>query len=350
MGNCCTSVENKNFELSDDRSFIIRDFDYIISTINPFFSYNLRMIEEVERRFFLENVSLFEFIDIWLTGFLNLQVKKTYIYCKQDLDKLFNDEQVSEIVFLNLLLLILSPSQNSYFKKEYICYLIINKYFSKDIKNFTLLINSVSELISICVKISISFIFVFFIFDTENVDDLKELFISSSISINNGGYSISNNLIKHNSSYKLNIDNGAEISTIDREKSFNNLTNYNNKFNNEDECFYSKNEVKVLFFDKNKPFFNIESDKEISIFPHSNFIKNMNTLSLHFFKVISMNYGIKTHSSYEKYIDFITGYSLKKLLFKQTDFSKIQEEEIKLIVQDIIDILNVWKLFDLMFK
>lgn len=328
MGTCCQCERDTGInEISIDKNAITKDFDYIVTSLNPFYSYNLRIIEEIERRFFLESLPLMDFIDLWLTGFLNCQVKKTFLFCKQDLDKLFNDERVSEIVFLNLLLLTLSSSTNARFKKEYVCYMIINKYCSKDIKNFTLLINSVIDLISICVKISICFVFLFFVFDYEHLDDLKELFAF------NDSQSLSNQKTIFNNA-QVNNENGAVSS----------------KAKDNDHFTLNNSECKVLNFDRNRPFYSIEVDTEISIYPYSAAVKNLNILCNNLFSIISNIYSVRVHSHFEKYKDYIAGYSLKKLLYRQSDFSKIQEEEIKSIVQDIIEIISVWKLFDLMFR
>lgn len=309
MGNCCQAEDKSNFDLNFDKDALFKDFDYISSTLNPFYSYNLKMIEDIERRFFLENIPLIDFIDIWLTGFLNAQVKKTYNFCKQDLDNLFTEEGVSDIVFLNLLLLVLSPSHNGYFKKEYICYLIIDNYIAKDSKNFTLLINSVVTLISICVKISVCFIYVFLIFDSDCIEDLKELFEYST---------------KHNS---LTDENG--VVDIQKKTTMNSIS-------------------KTLNFDKNKPYFTIDNDIKHSFNNSTN--KNLDTICKVIFHIIGSNYAVKTHSTYDKYIDYISGFCLQKLFFNKADFSNIQEHEIKNIIQDIVEIISAWKLFELIVK
>eukprot|EP00340_Litonotus_pictus_P005823 CAMPEP_0170521476 /NCGR_PEP_ID=MMETSP0209-20121228/6832_1 /TAXON_ID=665100 ORGANISM="Litonotus pictus, Strain P1" /NCGR_SAMPLE_ID=MMETSP0209 /ASSEMBLY_ACC=CAM_ASM_000301 /LENGTH=135 /DNA_ID=CAMNT_0010808363 /DNA_START=614 /DNA_END=1018 /DNA_ORIENTATION=+ len=116
------------------------------------------------------------------------------------------------------------------------------------------------------------------------------------------------------------------------------------EFNNEEEVHIEKEkkivkniEDKILIFDKSEPYFTVETDPQSLIFPMSAFVRNLNTVSRQLFYVFNSNYGLRTHSSFEKYLDCVAGYALKKLLFRKSDFSKIQEEEIKSIVQDIIE-------------
>lgn len=307
--NCCNNNERKDEIITDKvKVTIIKDFNMIVTTLNPFYFFNYSIIEDIEKRFTENELSLNDFIDVWKGGFLNNQIKYTFQYCSENLKKLFDDEKMISFIFLDIMMLILSPSTSSYRKKEEIVNFIINRKQTED--NYSKLISTVMELVTICVKISFSFIFLFLVFTKNDIDLVKELFEYN---------------IKDNNS---NFPNGEETFTT--------------KIQNNKKMLVF-NDFKPLFIDRDKDSFNMFNFK-------NNFVENMEILKENFFKIITFKYKISTHSNYTKYFDYIVAYSMRKLFFNKTNFTDVKDDELKSIIHDIIEILDIWKLFELMFK
>lgn len=302
--NCCNNSDRKDEIITDKvKVTIIKDFNTIVTTLNPFYFYNYSIIEDIEKRFLENDLSFNEFIDVWKGGFLNNQIKYAYLYCLDNLKKLFDDEKMISLIFLDIMMLILSPSSSSYRKKEEIVNFIMNRKQTED--NYAKIISTVTELVTICLKISFSFIFLFFVFSKNEIDQVKELF-------------------EYNKSI---YPNGEETFT--------------NKVQNKKLLIF--NELVPLFIERDKDSFNIFNFK-------NSFIENMEILKDNFFRFIVKKYKITTHSNYTKYFDYITAYSMRKLFFNKSNFTDVKDNELKSIIHDIIEILDIWKLFELIFK
>ena len=63
--NCCNNNERKDEIITDKvKVTIIKDFNMIVTTLNPFYFYNYSIIEDIEKRFTENELILNDFIDV----------------------------------------------------------------------------------------------------------------------------------------------------------------------------------------------------------------------------------------------------------------------------------------------
>lgn len=289
MGNCCKKdFSNHDFNL--DKENIIKEFDEINKSFNPFYYYTLNMIERQEQKFISSGKSIKDYINSEYSYILNSKFKLSYDLCKENLEKLSDNSNVYDILFLNFVFLTLSASSNLYFKKEEICNTILSKYFTKGNDDFMKFIEAIKNISNICIKIMICFIGINLLLNIDDIDnDYDNLYIkNNSIQYNNSNFGV-------DSLIQLSERNGLGKYPFIKI----NFENLHIKFI---DCFYS-------------------------LFPN-----------------------IKIHYPFEKYIDKTVNYALNKLFYRKNIFNEVNSEDIKVIIEDVIDLLSVDNLFLYMLK
>ena len=299
MGNSCCGRSETKIDFSLETSNLKEEFDDINRAFNPFFYYSLLMIESQEQKFINSGKNLLDFINVEYSYIINSQFKLCYNLCRDDLDKIIDNKNVADIVFYNLVFLTLSNSYNILNKKEEICYTIINKYIiAKGQTDYSMLIESVKCVSSICSKITIIFLLVNFFINLDQIEmDHERIFIK-----------------------------GDKIQ-------------YSNPYF-DSELGLNKNTSEISFFEKrcpsnDSPFIKIGADNI-----HNLFFECMFVIYPH----------VKVYYPYDKYIDKTVNYALNKLFFRKNIFSDLNKDEIKAIIDDVIDLISCENLFNLLLK
>lgn len=300
MGTSCCIRSRTDMDLNIEKENLICEIQDLNKVINPYYYWSLPMIELAEQKFVESGKNIQDYINVEFSYILHAQFKSCYSLVKKDLEQLFENKNVADLVFYDLVMLVLSASNNTYDKKELLCLTVVEKYVTTDIKDYSLFIESIKTLISICLKISIVFVYFPILLNIEDVETELESFFIGKRSVQ---------FRRTATDYTT----GDETLGFSRDMS---------------EELKRPRTLK-------SPIIEIHLENL-----HVDFVETFNSLYSY----------VKTHMTFEKFLDKIVNFALDKLLFRKNIFNEVSKEEVKSIIEDVVEVLSCSNLIAYIFK
>lgn len=345
MGNSCCNRNNEDLmDLNINNETIKNIFEEINKSSNPFFYSTLSMIEKAEHKFLNSGKNILNYVNTEYSYIINSQLKLCYKLVKPDLDFLIENKNsiISQNIYYMLVILTLSNSNNCRSKKESICYTIVDKFLKDKITDYSNFIESIKRLASICTYISIIFVMIHLIIDDDNIElDLERLLITKKQLIFKK-YKLSNSSNSQNLN-NLELINGSEFNEKPNNELSSNAKSKETEITNNYNNNYEYNNKYNDYILENNEYINYNNNNYIII--------RCDNLPLDFFNCIREAFPfISVYSSYDKYLDKVVNNALNKLFFRKNIFSELNKEELKTIIDDVVDIISCKNLFNIWIK